>query len=100
MKKFSAPVLALCIFLALIPCAAAEEDDDAAFQEIIDNISKEWEIPAEDMIAGYMNLVTGEEHYWQGDQWEYCGSMYKVPLTMYVSEKMAAPIEPMDLVEF
>ena len=32
--------------------------------------------------AGYYNLVTGEEHYYNGDQYRVSGSMYKVPLNM------------------
>ena len=30
--------------------------------------------------AGYYNLATGEEHYYNGDQYRVSGSMYKVPL--------------------
>ena len=32
--------------------------------------------------AGYYNLATGEEHYYNGDQYRVSGSMYKVPLNM------------------
>lgn len=91
-KRISAYILVLCICLMLVPYGAAEtakKNDAPGFEEIMEDISAQWSIPMEDMIAGYMNLVTGEEHYWQGDTWEYCASMYKVPLNMYVSEKIA-----------
>ena len=68
----------------LMPGASAEERE---FEDIIDELSEECNIPVKNLIVGYMNLVTGEEHYWQGDKWEYGASMYKVPLSMYVAEK-------------
>lgn len=92
MKKFTAFIMALCLSFAILPFGAAvaaeNRSGDRDFEKIIDEISEKWEIPKDDLIAGYLNLATGEEHYWQGDKWEFCGSMYKVPLNMYVTEKI------------
>ena len=90
MKRITAFALAICLSLAIIPSAAAAADNsDSDFDAIIEKLCTDYTIPKEDVIAGYMNLVTGEEHYWQGDEWEYCGSMYKVPLNMLLAEKIA-----------
>lgn len=92
MKRFTGLILALCLCLSLVPCGAAEdarnENGDSEFEAIMEKLCEDWSIPQENIIAGYRNLVTGEEHYWQGDRWEYCASMYKVPLNMMVAEKM------------
>ena len=39
--------------------------------------------------AGYYNLATGEEHYYNGDQYRVSGSMYKVPLNMLFLDMIA-----------
>ena len=39
--------------------------------------------------AGYYNLSTGEEHYYNGDQYRVSGSMYKVPLNMLILDMVA-----------
>lgn len=94
MKRLLAFVLILCMGLAFVPCGCAEmtgsgaEESNEAFERIIEELSENWSVPKADLIAGYRNLVTGEEHYWQGDKWEYCASMYKVPLNMYACEKI------------
>ncbi len=36
--------------------------------------------------AGYCNLVTGEEHYINGDEYKTAASMYKLPLNMYFTD--------------
>ena len=89
MKRFMGFVLAICLCFAMIPFGAAGAgNSDTEFEAILEKLCEDWSIAKEDVIAGYMNLVTGEEHYWQGDKWEYCASMYKVPLNMLVAEKM------------
>ena len=37
----------------------------------------------------YYNTVTGEEHYHRGDEYMITGSMFKVPLNMLYTEKVA-----------
>ena len=93
--------LLLCVLLLLgmfppgyAENVAAEEAvsaDEAAETE--PDVRNEWETRLllmlqehdanpETVGAGYYNLVTGEEHYYNGDQYRISGSMYKVPLNM------------------
>ncbi len=37
---------------------------------------------------GYRNVVTGEEYFFNGDHYFSGGSLYKVPLNMYISEQI------------
>ena len=37
---------------------------------------------------GYLNLVSGEEHYFNGDDYMTTGSMFKLPLCMYFTEHL------------
>ena len=39
--------------------------------------------------AGYYNFATGEEHYYNADQYRVSGSMYKVPLNMLFMDWVA-----------
>ncbi len=55
----------------------------AAFIEHYENKSL-----SHSLALGYCNLVTGEEHYYQGDEYMVACSMYKVPLNMLFAEKI------------
>ena len=70
---------------------AADSDKEAPQTETLD--AEEWEkrlmqmlekygADPETVTAGFCNLVTGEEFYWQPDEYRVSGSMYKVPLNM------------------
>ena len=103
MKKYN---IFLCLFLALAfligtaPCASAQgaveavSDGNGRFE------GKSWEEVVEKFLSdrgtdpryvgiGYLNTVTGEEHYINADQYMVAGSLYKVPLNMYFTEKIA-----------
>lgn len=106
-KKWIAVALTLVLLLALIPCSTAEgtetpEELDvpsgetpAAAEETEAEAENpdDWETRLllmlqersanpETIGAGYYNFVTGETHFYNGDQYRVSGSMYKVPLNM------------------
>lgn len=95
-KKFLAKravfILAALFFLMLPTKAQAAEDDD--FYK-----DKSWDDLAAIVIAearaneytaalGYINTVTGEEHYYNGDRYFGGASLYKLPLNMYCAEQI------------
>ena len=96
-NKLIALGLLLCLLLSLAPMAAAEEnadDPDARFE------GKTWNEATEEFIEarhtnekrvaiGYCNTVTGEEYYYRGDEFMISGSLYKVPLNMVFTERIA-----------
>ena len=91
-------LLALLLFLALLPAAAlAAETDSPTDAERF--AGKDWEtVMAEFMEANhvdpnsvgiaYYNTVTGEEHFINGDRYRFVASIYKLPLNMYFAEKI------------
>ena len=108
-KKLIPLLLSLLLLLAMLPAGRAEETPAAEPQTALDgeaaaadegSVSREsaagqtdWETRLLLMLqehdanpdtigAGYYNLATGEEHYYNGDQYRVSGSMYKVPLNM------------------
>ena len=108
-RKLIPLLLSLLLLLALLPAGWAEEMTSAEAQTAAaadaadaeaGNLSPEsaagqtdWETRLLLMLqehdanpdtigAGYYNLATGEEHYYNGDQYRVSGSMYKVPLNM------------------
>ena len=103
-KRITALIACLLLVLAVIPCAFAEAGEAAAETEIGREESGEqqsdWETRLLLMLqehdanpdtigAGYYNLATGEEHYYNGDQYRVSGSMYKVPLNMLFMDWIA-----------
>ena len=87
-------LLGLCPFAAAetAPAGEAEAEESAAAAEE-EAAPDDWETRLllmlqehsanpETIGAGYLNLATGEEHYYNGDQYRISGSMYKVPLNM------------------
>ena len=91
--KIFSLLLALSMFLSLAPAAFA---DEAAEAEGAEEAAQTWEEMVEAFVAesgnnsetvgmGYINLVTGEEHYYNADKFMVSGSMYKVPINMYFS---------------
>ena len=71
-----------------------EEEAEALFA------GKDWDTVLEEMLQrinpqyfqlglGYCNTVTGEEHYFNPDEYITGASLYKAPLNMYISEQIA-----------
>ncbi|MBR2581972.1 MAG: hypothetical protein IKD61_01110, partial [Oscillospiraceae bacterium] len=94
MKKCLLLLLVLALLLPLVPRAAADEDaGDARFagktwQEIVEDFLEEHGARPEKVACGWCNTVTGEEQYFNGDQYMVSGSMYKVPMNMIFAEKV------------
>lgn len=103
--------LALCLSLGL--CASAETGDarpasdasaeaadsladrlslsysEMSWDEIVERLLEAHKIRAS-VALGYRNLVTGEEHYYNGDDYMAACSMYKLPLCMVCTEQLAS----------
>lgn len=93
MKKLLCLAAALCILLSLLPTAFAEEGDerfrDKTWEEVVEAFMAEHGTDPDLVAFGYYNTVTGEEHYHRGDEYMITGSMFKVPLNMLYTEKVA-----------
>lgn len=75
--------------------------DDPALADFTDGAasSESWESTVEEMLEelslpgtvalGYKNTVTGEEHYYNGDEYIVAASLYKLPLNMIYAERIA-----------
>ncbi len=84
-----AAVLTLCLSLGL--SALADDGDNAQYSDktwaqVVSQLLEEYNVPREQITAGYCNLVTGEEYYVNGDECKIAASMYKLPLNMYFTD--------------
>lgn len=91
LKKAIAAAAALTLCLSLGFSALADSDDDALYagktwEEVVDRVLEECDVSRDHITAGYCNLVTGEEHYINGDEYKTAASMYKLPLNMYFTD--------------
>lgn len=91
LKKAIAATAALTLCLSLGFSALADDDDDALYagktwEEVVDRVLEECDVSRDHITAGYCNLVTGEEHYINGDEYKTAASMYKLPLNMYFTD--------------
>lgn len=102
--KIIALIAVLCLVLALIPAAFADEkaagDAEPAeksaeelfagksWDDVISEFLVEMGAKDDEVGLGYCNTVTGEEHYLNGDVYFDAASMFKVPLNMYYTEKI------------
>ncbi len=97
LRKLLCIALVLCICLSVLPAAFAEETEEPAentemtpWDTIVKELVEPYEKNGAVINCGYLNLVTGEEHYYHPDDYLSAASMYKVPLNMVVQEKMAS----------
>ena len=97
MKHWKHILILLVVLAMLLPLApsvsAGDADDDARFagkswQEIMEEFFAEHGTNTQKVACGWCNTVTGEEQYWNGDQYMVSGSMYKVPMNMIFAEKV------------
>jgi len=98
--KILAILAALCLTLGTAPAAYAQgeqalpaeqtQGEGTYIDEIMQELLARYGAKEENVYAGYLNLATGEEHYWQGDEFVIAASMYKVPLNMMVAEKISS----------
>ena len=90
-KKIIAVSAALLLCLSFCPPALAASGADTSFagkswEDVVDQVLAECGVSPDSVAAGYCNLVTGEEHYLNGDKYLVAASMYKLPLNMYYAE--------------
>ena len=81
------------LLLCLGVCVPAFADDmDSSPEEDWDQITaavlEAYGVSPDNVRAGYRNLVTGEEHYLNGDEYTVAASMFKVPLCMIIADKV------------
>jgi len=99
-KSFISILMAVCILLSLLPAVFAENTAEVknfegrSWDEIIEQFLSEHGYKENSSYTtvglGYLNLVTGEEHYFEGDEYMVAGSMFKVPLNMLFTGRIAA----------
>ena len=91
LKKAIAAAAALALCLSLGFSALADSSDDALYagktwEQVVDQVLEECDVSRDQITAGYCNLVTGEAHYINGDEYKTAASMYKLPLNMYFTD--------------
>ena len=87
-QKIFAAVFALLLCLSLCAPAFASEETDPDWDAVSAAVLEEYGVEASQVHAGYRNLVTGEEHYINGDEYAVAASMFKLPLCMACTEKL------------
>ena len=90
-QKILAMIAALLVFLWTGIGAFADETAPNAAEDwdaITARVLAEYGMSPDSVRAGYRNLVTGEEHYLNGDVYSVAASMFKLPLCMACTEKL------------
>lgn len=91
-KRLTSFLVILCLLMAL-PCLAfAEGESDfegKSWDDVIQTLLTKYGAEENNVALGYINLVTGEEHYYNGDKYMVSGSMFKVPLNMYYARMVS-----------
>ena len=103
--RFLAALLMCAMLLPGSPAYAAEDDtedekvnlssgvdedsilDNTVLTSKVESFLAEWDIDPEQISVGYCYTATGDSWYYNGEEWSYPASMYKVPLMMLVAEK-------------
>ena len=95
-KRMMSLLLAVCTAASLAVTAHAETTtkiaiDDSRFEgktweEVVAQYMDEHDLTESKIALGYKNLVTGEEHYINADEYKTAASLYKVPLNMVYTE--------------
>ena len=99
MKRVLSFALAVCTAASLAITAHATTTtqikiDDSRFEgrtweEVVHEYMVEHDLTEKGIALGYKNLVTGEEHYINGDTYNVAASLYKVPLNMVYAERIS-----------
>lgn len=85
-QKIFAAVFALLLCLNISAPAFASEETDPDWDAVSAAVLAEYNVSESQIHAGYRNLVTGEEHYINGDEYAVAASMVKVPICMLATE--------------
>jgi len=98
-KRVLSFVLAVCTAASLTVTAHAETTtqiaiDDSRFEgktweEVVAQYMDEHDLTDNKIALGYKNLVTGEEHFINADEYYTAASLYKVPLNMVYTERIS-----------
>ena len=82
--------LILIFFFSILPISASAEgtDEDLNWDTIVNQFLAENRCRDDSVAVGYYNTVTGEEHFYRGDEYMETGSTYKIPLNMVYAEKI------------
>lgn len=98
-KRVMSLAMAVCTAASLIITAHAEtttqiQIDDSRFEgktweEVVAQYMEEHDLTDSKIALGYKNLVTGEEHFINGDEYYTAASLYKVPLNMVYTERIS-----------
>ena len=81
-------IFALVIPVLRIPASAEDIACSDDWDSIISRFLTDNKCRAESVALGYYNTVTGEEHYYRGDEYMETGSTYKIPLNMVYAERI------------
>jgi len=84
----AAAALLLCLSLCAPALAAETGPDPENWDAITAAVLEKYGVSTDSIHAGYRNLITGEEHYINGDEYAVAASMFKVPLCMCVTEEL------------
>lgn len=87
-QKILAAVSALLLCLNVCAPAFAAGEADPDWDAVSAAVLAEYGVDENQVHAGYRNLVTGEEHYLNGDEYAVAASMFKVPLCMLATEEL------------
>lgn len=91
-RRLSAFLITLCLLLALTGPAFAEgesEFEGKSWDDVVQALLGKYGADENSVAMGYINLATGEEHYYNGEKYMVAGSMYKVPLNMYYARMIS-----------
>jgi len=88
-QKIFAALFALLLCVNTSAAAFASEIEDPDWDAVSAAVLAQYNMEESQVYAGYRNLVTGEEHYINGDEYAIAASMTKVPVCMYFSELLA-----------
>ena len=90
-KRLSAILLLLSLLLPLAPRAAADGDarfDGKSWEQIVGEFLDSHNANPNKVACGWMNTVTGETQFYNGDNYMVSGSMYKIPMNMLFTERI------------
>ena len=98
--RFLPLLLALLLLFSTAPAALAEEADDPAGSVLDEDYLRQWmedycrehglDHDWQNFSVGFCYTATGDCWYYQGDEFMYSASLYKVPVCMLAAEKEAA----------
>lgn len=91
-KRLTSFYIVICMLISL-PCFAFADEDSAfegkTWDELVGELLETHSTDEEHVGLGYLNTVTGEEHYINADKYMVAASMYKVPLNMYYARMVS-----------